>query len=105
MEPKQGISEDWLSFYLGIAVFILGLGYFIGLDLLGWGIKTSVWMDITKSLSPVSASFKGVPGLTSLFLTYLFMLVLTEIGAAIMGVRVGKFILAFSIVFWISYFC
>jgi uncharacterized membrane protein YadS len=104
-EKRQGISEDWLSFWLGMVVFVLGLAYFFGLDLLGWGIKTNVWMDITKSLSPVSATFKGIPGLTSLFLTYLFMLVLTEMGAAIMGVRVGKFILSFTIVFWISYIC
>ena len=104
-EKKQGISEDWLSFWLGMVVFVLGLGYFFGLDLLGWGIKTSVWMDITKALSPVSDTFKGVPGLTSLFLTYLFMLVLTEIGASFLGVRIGKFILAFSIVFWIGYIC
>lgn len=104
-EKKQGISEDWLSFYLGMVVFILGLGVFIGLDLLGWGIKTNVWLDITKALGPVSATFKGVPGLTSLFLTYLFMLVLTEIGAAALGIRVGKFILSFTLIFWISYLC
>src|SRR3974390_479095 len=104
-EKKQGISEDWLSFWLGMVGFVLGLGYFLGLDLLGWGSKTSVWMDITKALSPVSDTFKGVPGLTSLFLTYLFMLVLTEIGASFLGVRIGKFILAFSIVFWIGYVC
>jgi uncharacterized membrane protein YadS len=104
-EKRQGIGEDWLSFWLGMVVFVLGLAYFFGLDLLGWGIKTNVWIDITKSLAPVSATFKGIPGLTSLFLTYLFMLVLTEMGAAIMGVRVGKFILAFTIVFWISYVC
>jgi uncharacterized membrane protein YadS len=104
-EKKQGIGEDWLSFWLGMVVFVLGLGYFFGLDLLGWGIKTNVWMDITKALAPVSDTFKGIPGLTSLFLTYLFMLVLTEMGAAVMGVRVGKFILAFTVVFWISYIC
>jgi|UniRef100_A0A7V6A1J9 uncharacterized membrane protein YadS len=104
-ERKRGISEDWLSFWLGIVVFVLGLAYFIGLDLLGWGIKTSVWMDVTKALSPVSDAFKGMPGLTSLFLTYLFMLVLTEIGAVALGVRVGKFIFAFSVIFWIGYGC
>jgi uncharacterized membrane protein YadS len=104
-EKKQGISEDWLSFYLGMVVFILGLGVFFGLDLLGWGIKTSVWMDITKALSPVSASLKGMSGITSLFLTYLFMLVLTEIGASILGVKVSKFILGFTVVFWVGYGC
>jgi len=104
-EKKQGLSEDWLSFILGMVVFVLGLGVFVGLDLLGWGIKTSVWMDISKALSPVSDTFKGMPGLTSLFLTYLFMLVLTEIGAAALGVKVGRFVLSFTLVFWIGYFC
>ena len=59
---KQGISEDWLSFWLGMVVFVLGLGVFFGLDLLGWGIKTSVWMDITKALSPVSGYLQGYAG-------------------------------------------
>ncbi len=105
MEEKKGISEDWLSLYLGLFIFILGLGVFVGLDLLGWGAKTSVWLDITKALAPVSGTLKGLPGLTSLFLTYLFVLIITEIGAIAMGVRVGKFVLGFTLVFWISYAC
>ncbi len=56
MEGKKGISEDWLSLWLGLFIFVLGLGPFVGLDLLGWGIKTSVWLDITKALSPVSGT-------------------------------------------------
>jgi uncharacterized membrane protein YadS len=105
MEEKKGISEDWLSLCLGLFIFILGLGVFVGLDLLGWGAKTSVWLDITKALAPVSGTLKGLPGLTSLFLTYLFVLIITEIGAIAMGVRVGKFVLGFTLVFWISYAC
>ena len=105
MEEKKGISEDWLSLYLGLFIFILGLGVFVGLDLLGWGAKTSVWLDITKALAPVSGTLKGMPGLTSLFLTYLFVLIITEIGAIAMGARVGRFVFAFTLVFWISYAC
>ena len=33
-EKKQGIGEDWLSFWLGMVVFVLDLGVFVGLDLL-----------------------------------------------------------------------
>ena len=40
---KTGISEDWLSLWLGLFIFLLGLGPFVGLDLLGWEIKTNVW--------------------------------------------------------------
>jgi uncharacterized membrane protein YadS len=105
MEEKKGISEDWLSLWIGLFIFVLGLGVFVGLDLLGWAVKTSVWLDISKSLAPVSGAVKGLPGLTSLFLTYLFVLIITEIGAIAMGARVGKFVVGFTLVFWISYAC
>ncbi len=105
MEGKKGISEDWLSLWMGLFIFVLGLGMFVGLDLLGWGIKTSIWVDLNKALSPISGSFKGMPGLTSLFLTYLFMLIVTEIGAMAMGVKAGRFMVGFTLVFWISYGC
>ncbi|MCL4425686.1 MAG: hypothetical protein M1553_09670, partial [Firmicutes bacterium] len=90
MEAKKGVSEDWLSLWFGLFIFILGLGVFVGIDILGWGIKTSVWLDITKALSPVSGALKGMSGITSLFLTYLFMLFVVLIGAIAMGADVGR---------------
>ncbi len=105
MEGKKGVSEDWLSLWMGLFIFLLGLGVFIGIDFLGWGIKTNMWVDITKALSPVSGALKGMPGITCLFLTYLFLLMITVIAAAAMGVEAGRFILAFTMVFWISYAC
>ncbi len=105
MEEKKGISEDWLSLWMGLVIFVLGLGVFIGVDILGWGIKTNVWTDLTKALGTVSPNVKGVPGITALLLTYLFMLVLTEIGAVAMKVNVGRFMLGFTLVFWIGYAC
>ena len=105
MEGKKGISEDWLSLWLGLFVFVLGLGFFLGIDLLGWGVKTSVWVDITKAITPMSASLKAMPGITALFLTYLFMLALAMVGAIGMRADTGRFILAFTLVFWISYAC
>jgi uncharacterized membrane protein YadS len=89
----------------GPVIFLLGLGVFVGVDLLGWGIKTSVWTDITKALSPVSGTYKGMPGLVSLFLTYLFMLIISGIGAIALGVNLGRFLLGFTLVFWIGYGC
>ena len=91
MEGKKGISEDWLSLWMGLFIFVLGLGLFLGLDILGWGVKTKVWTDITKAISPFSGALKGMPGLTSLFLTYLFMLVITMVGAIAMSANVGRF--------------
>jgi uncharacterized membrane protein YadS len=105
MEVKKGISEDWLSLWLGLFVFVLGLAYFLGIDLLGWGVKTSVWIDITKAMTPLSDSLKGMPGITALFLTYIFMLALAMVGAIGAKADTGRFILAFSLVFWIGYAC
>ena len=77
----------------------------MGLDLLGWGIKLNIWIDINKALSPVSGALKGMPGFTSLFLTYLFMLFITQVGAVAMGVNAGRFMLGFTLIFWISFGC
>jgi uncharacterized membrane protein YadS len=105
MEGKKGISEDWLSLWMGLFIFLLGLGLFVGLDVLGWGIKTNVWLDVTKALGPVSGAIKGLPGITSLFLTYIFMLAITQVGAIALGADIGRFFRAFTLVFWISYGC
>ncbi|MFZ0051705.1 MAG: putative sulfate exporter family transporter [Desulfobaccales bacterium] len=105
MEGKKGISEDWLSLWLGLFVFVLGLGYFLGIDLLGWSVKTSVWVDITKAITPISPSLKAMPGITALFLTYLFMLALVMVGAIGVRADTGRFLRAFTLVFWISYAC
>ncbi|MCK9378168.1 MAG: YeiH family protein, partial [Syntrophobacterales bacterium] len=105
MEGKKGISEDWLSLWMGLFIFVLGLGMFVGMDLLGWGIKTSIWIDINKALSPISGTLKGMPGFTALFLTYLFMLFITQVGAVSMGVNAGRFMVGFTFIFWISYGC
>ena len=34
---KQGISEDWLSFWLGMVVFVLGLGVLLRTGPVGLG--------------------------------------------------------------------
>jgi uncharacterized membrane protein YadS len=104
-QRAKGIGEDWLALGIGLAVFLLGLGAFAGLDVLGWGIKTSVWTDIGKALGPASTGYAGLPGLASLLLTYLFLLVLMGIGAVALGADVRKFVIGFSIAFWLSYAC
>src|SRR4030095_8677184 len=60
-ERRPKISEDWLSFHTGMAVFLLSLGVFLGADLLGFGAKVATWTDLSKAVTPVSASFKWMP--------------------------------------------
>ena len=41
-QRAQGISEDWLSLWIGLLVFVLSLGVLAGADILGWAVTTSV---------------------------------------------------------------
>jgi len=104
-QPPLYRSEDWWAVWLGLFIFILGLGNLFGADILGWVVKTNVWLDLSKALSPVSAAYKGMPGILSLVLTYLFLLVLTSIGAVSMRGDVKRFAIGFSVIFWITYLC
>ncbi|MEW6115828.1 MAG: putative sulfate exporter family transporter [Nitrospirota bacterium] len=60
--PKKGISEDWLSLILGLFIFVLSLGVFGGVDILGWGISTKIWTDPAKATAPVSKTYQSVKG-------------------------------------------
>ena len=104
-EKRSFISEDWLSLWIGLFIFILSLGVFLQLDVLGWGINTIEWTDISQSTSAVSSSFQYLPGVVSLLLTYAFMLIVVGSGLKMMGLEIKKFILPFTIVFFISYLC
>ena len=104
-EKRSFKSEDWLSLWIGLFIFILSLGVFLKFDVLGWGINTKEWIDISQSTSAVSASFQYLPGIGSLLLTYAFMLIVVGAGLKMMGLEFKKFILPFTIVFFISYLC
>jgi len=56
------ISEDWLALILGLIIFGLSLGSFKGVDILGWGAKTGVWIDPGKAITTISAKYQTVAG-------------------------------------------
>ncbi|MBF0563951.1 MAG: putative sulfate exporter family transporter [Nitrospirae bacterium] len=63
MEAKNsGLSEDWLALVLGLFIFILSLGVFGGMDILGWGVGNKIWTDPSKGLFPISKSYQSVKG-------------------------------------------
>lgn len=99
------MTEDWLAVIVGLFVFVLALGILFGGDLLGWAVKTNIWTNPAQALKPVAKGFAGLPGLAALLFTYIFLLVVMTIGAALLKANVKKFILAFSAVFIISYIC
>ncbi len=106
MEPRKSrLTEDWLAVIIGLFLFVLSLGTFAGADLLGWAVSTTVWTDVSKSLTTASKTYAGLPGVAALLLTYLFLLVLMSVGAAALRANVREFVKGFSIVFLISYLC
>src|SRR6267378_3791170 len=104
MNPvAKGISEDWLSVWIGLLVFVLALGALGGTDMLGWVVTTSVWTDLSKALNPVSKAYSGLGGVGALIATYVALLVAMTAGAAALKADLKRFALGFTAVFWISY--
>src|SRR5215470_214135 len=104
-QPAKSISEDWLSVWIGLFIFVLSLGSFVGADVLGWGVTTAVWTDLPKALAPVSKAYARLSGVGSLVATYVFLLVLMTLGAVCLRARVGRFVAGFTVVFGASYVC
>ena len=105
IERQPRLSEDWLSFWTGLAVFLLSLGAFLGADLLGFGAKVGTWTDLSKAITPVASSFQWMPGWLAVVSTYLFMGLVVGIGNWFLGGNVRKFIVAFTLVFALSFAC
>jgi len=102
-QGTKGLSEDWLSVWIGLLVFVLALGVLAGFDLLGWVVLTSVWNDASKVLSPLSKAYSGLGGIGALIATYVALLVVMSAGAAALKADIKRFALGFTAVFWISY--
>src|SRR3979409_2444849 len=99
----KGISEDWLSVWIGLLVFVLALGMLAGTDVLGWVVTTGVWTDLSKALNPVSKAYSALSGVGALIATYVALLVMMTAGAAALKADLKRFALGFTAVFWISY--
>ena len=97
------INEDWLAVVLGLAIFVLALAALVNVDLVGWVVTTSVWINLGQALKATSTSFASLGGVGALIATYVALLVVLSAGAAALKSNVTKFALAFTAVFWIAY--
>ncbi len=104
-EKARWLTEDKLALILGLFLFALGMLNFAGLDVLGWSVKTNVWVTFDKMLSPATGAYKGFSGVASLICTYIFMTAMLAAGVKFLGGAVGKFIKSFTIIFFISFAC
>jgi uncharacterized membrane protein YadS len=103
VEIAPRINEDWLSVIIGLLIFALALGAVANIDLLGWLVSTATWTDLGKALKPVSATYAALGGLGALVATYVALLVLLSIVAAVLKISLWRFVLAFTAVFWLAY--
>ena len=107
-QPNAGaprIGEDWLAVWIGLLVFVLALVAVAGPDLLGWTVTTSVWTDPAKALAPATKAYARIGGVGALLATYAALLLVMTLAAIALKADVGRFIVGFSAVFWISYLC
>src|ERR1019366_3633773 len=102
---KLFATEDWWAVWLGLMLVALAMPVTAGFDARGGVVKTNVWIAPSAALATFSTAYANVPGVVSLVLTYLFLLVLVSVGAYAQGFSLGRFIPAFSVVFGISFLC
>jgi uncharacterized membrane protein YadS len=98
-------SEDWMSVWVGLLIFLLSLGLLVGADILGWAVKTNVWVSVGEALQPVSDNYAGLGGGPSLVLTFLFLLILMTVAARGLEAHVPRFMVGFTVIFSVAYIC
>ena len=105
MAAKTGFTEDKMALLLGSLIFVLGGLNVFGLDLLGWAVKTNTWLSPEKIFAASTGTYKGVPGIVSLLLTYVGLTAVLSWAIKLLNGDVGKFVKGFTIAFFISYIC
>jgi uncharacterized membrane protein YadS len=98
-------NEDVVALLIGLLLFALALPNLAGIDLLGWAVSTSVWTDASRALGTVSRNYAGLQGIVALALTYAALLAILSAAAAALKLPVGRFALAFTVLFAIAYGC
>jgi uncharacterized membrane protein YadS len=103
VEFAPRISEDWLSVIIGLGIFVLALAAVVNLDLLGWVVTTTLWVNSSNALNTVSKSYAWLGGAGALLATYAALLIVLSAAAVALKSDVTKFAIAFTAVFWIAY--
>lgn len=102
--PQTGLfkSEDWWAVWLGLFISVLGALRIWNVELLGWVATFGVWIDPAKAIAANSKAYAFLGGTGAIIATYLFVLIITSIGAYFMGTKIKKFIAGFTIIYWLT---
>ncbi len=101
---NKKLPEDSVALFIGCFVFILAALNLWGVDVLGWVLKTNMWTNMGDAFSVTNKAYSGLSGIASLVLTWAAMTAVLAVGIKCLGANVGRFVLAFTIVFFISEF-
>jgi hypothetical protein len=93
-ETPPWATEDWLSVGIGLFIFLLALGALSGLDLLGWAVTTTIWIDPGRALGTLSPVFAPLGGAGASFLTYAALLVFLSTAAVALKLDIRRGIAA-----------
>ena len=106
MSPNKGaFTEDKVALLIGSFIFLLALFKMVDVDLLGWVVKTGMWVDNPLNAWKPTAKEFALVGWQSALITWLALTVVLSFGIKMMGGNVGKFTVSFSIVFFIAFLC
>lgn len=95
-------SEDWFAVWLAFALVLIALPTAMGVDLLGWVAAPQVWLSPSEAVRPVSKAYASLPGLVSLAATFVLVLGLVGVCAAVRAIDLRSFVPAFTVIYWVS---
>ncbi len=91
-------TEDWWAFWIGTFFVILGIiAAATNIDLTGWIVKFSSWVDISKAFR--AAHKELMSPMASLIVSYIIFTIVTAIGAWAMRWNIKDYIAAWTIIF------
>lgn len=103
MSAKSGFTEDKVALLVGSLVFLLSLMNVFNVDLLGWVVKSNMWLSVDKVFT--ASTYKGMNGFAALIATYLALTGVLAVGISLLKGNVKNFIVSFTIIFFVSYLC
>lgn len=103
MSAKSGFTEDKVALLVGSLVFLLSLMNVFNVDLLGWVVKSNMWLSPAKVFT--ASTYKGMNGLVALLVTYVALTGVLAVGISLLKGSVKNFIVSFTIIFFVSYLC
>lgn len=96
-------TEDWWSLWIGLILFFLGFAVLSGIDAVGWLPGPVKWIDLGKSIK--IPGYPGAPLAPLMIGGWAFITALLCIAAKFMEKNMKRFVVAFSIIYWITWAC